>query len=703
MKLVTINNVLYSGRRGGGVFRGIADDDKEYRFVGNSLVMPRPPIEGEVWLIEGNIRKHPEYGPQVEIDWAKLEKPSGRLIVHSISQSKLFQGIGIKRVERLWEKHGERIYSLLDAGDPTPFKDDIGPDLADVLIDGWKQMSAVSEVYKWLDENGIPVRLAFDLMSVYPQDLILQLEENPFKILAFTNWEKANVLARSLGFADDDDLRFFAAADAVNYQRAINDHTWTERTEFVRHLGKLLDCSEPTAFKAYDVALHKGAVQEIADGVQGRGPGSMEAFIASQVMDMIHGRYKTSQMTFRARRGDKFFSTFFKNYAQNHNLNLNQEQRDAVELSLTSPFGLITGGAGVGKTTVLHAVVEAAKLLNEELYMMAFTGRAARRMEETSGHPASTIHSFCNKVDDCQIHLEQGEPIIIIDEASMIDLPTMFRICLRMQPGCKLIMVGDPGQLPPIGFGIVFHAFCNDAKIPKVELTEIHRQAAETGIPQVANNIRLGILPDLPVYKGHGSGVSFLDCPFDNITGTVLDVVDALGGFDKAQILSPLKRGKSGTIAINQLAHEFEVAGASQYQGYALGEPVIWLNNDYELGLMNGSLGKVTAINSDKLNILWNPEGDIEIRDVGDLDYAYCITVHKSQGSEFPHVIVPVFDSRLLDRTLLYTAVTRAKQQVVLVGDRKAFEKAVMSPGNASRRETAMHVHLSLFNEKMIS
>jgi exodeoxyribonuclease V alpha subunit len=339
--------------------------------------------------------------------------------------------------------------------------------------------------------------------------------------------------------------------------------------------------------------------------------------------------------------------------------------------------------------------VEAAKLFNEDLFMVAFTGRAARRMEETSGYPASTIHSFCNKVDGGQIHLEHGEPTIIIDEASMIDLSTMFSICLRMQPGCKLIMVGDPGQLPPIGFGIVFHAFCNDVKIPKVELTEIHRQAAATGIPHVAQNIRRGILPDLSMYKGYGSGVSFLECPFDDITGTLMDVVDSLGGFDKAQILSPLKRGKSGTNAINQLAHEFEAAGKPQYQGFAPGEPVIWLHNDYELGLMNGSLGRVMEINNN-LNICWNSEGNIEVSDVGDLDYAYGITVHKSQGSEFPRIVVPVFDSRLLDRTLLYTAVTRAKQQVVLVGDKKAFKKAVMSPGNASRRETAMHIHFEV-------
>ncbi len=694
MKLVTVQKVIYAGKHGGGVFRGISEDLIEYRFIGNAMVLPRPPIDGEVWLVNGFIRKHPTHGKQVEIEWAKLEKPSGRLIIHAIAKSRLFPGIGINRAKHLWERHGDRLYGLLDAGNTNPFVDILGPDLSEVLIDGWKQLARTSEVFAWLDENGIPIKLANDLMTVYPSDLIQQIEENPYRILAFTNWEKANTLARSLGFLEDCELRFFAAADALNYKRIVNNHTWTTRNEFIEGMQNLLNCSNEIALKAYDVALNKGAIDEIADGVQGRGPGSMESLIASQIKTTISGQYHNAQMSLKVRPNDHFFNSLFKEYFKKYKLDLNQQQRDAVELSLSSSFGLITGGAGVGKTTVLHAVAEAAKMLNEQLYLIAFTGRAARRMEEASGHPASTIHSFCKKIDDGKINLEHEEPIIIIDESSMIDLPTMFRICLRLQPGCRMIMVGDPGQLPPIGFGVVFHVFCENTRIPQIKLTEIHRQAAETGIPQIAYDIRSGICPKLNSFEGLGSGVSFIDCEFDNITGTIMDVVDSLGGFEEAQILSSLKRGKSGTETINRLAHEFETAGKQHCMGFAPGEPVIWLQNDYDIGLMNGSMGVVNEAVDESLKIHWDPEGNIDIYDITDLDHAYSITVHKAQGSQFGRVIVPVFNSKLLDRALLYTAITRAQYQVVLIGDRNAFNTAVVEQPNTSLRQTAMNYHM---------
>ena len=248
----------------------------------------------------------------------------------------------------------------------------------------------------------------------------------------------------------------------------------------------------------------------------------------------------------------------------------------------------------------------------------------------------------------------------------------------------------------------MFHVFCENARIPKIELTEIHRQAAETGIPQIAYDIRSGICPKLNSFEGLGSGVSFIDCEFDNITGTIMDVVDSLGGFEEAQILSSLKRGKSGTETINRLAHEFETAGKQQCMGFAPGEPVIWLQNDYDIGLMNGSMGVVNDVVDDvvdeSLKIHWNPEGNIDIYDVTDLDHAYSITVHKAQGSQFSRVIVPVFHSKLLDRALLYTAITRAQYQVVLIGDRNAFNTAVVEQPNTSLRQTAMNYHMEAYS-----
>jgi exodeoxyribonuclease V alpha subunit len=195
-----------------------------------------------------------------------------------------------------------------------------------------------------------------------------------------------------------------------------------------------------------------------------------------------------------------------------------------VFLSLSSPLSLICGGAGVGKTTVLHAIFEAAKPLGVQIYMMALSGRAARRMSEATGHPAMTITAFLKAIDNGMIDLD-CEPTLAIDESSMVDLATMYRILNRIKPGCKLLMIGDPGQLPPIGFGIVFHCFCETEDIPQVELTEIHRQAAETGIPLVSQAVRNGLTPNLFKYEGKGLGISFVECQKEKIADTVLDIV----------------------------------------------------------------------------------------------------------------------------------------------------------------------------------
>jgi exodeoxyribonuclease V alpha subunit len=316
-------------------------------------------------------------------------------------------------------------------------------------------------------------------------------------------------------------------------------------------------------------------------------------------------------------------------------------------------------------------------------------------MEEATGRPAKTIASWLRAVDAGTVTLDT-EPTIAIDESSMLDLPNTYRILRRLQPGCRLLFLGDPGQLPPIGFGIVFHAMVQETAIPRVHLTEIMRQAASTGIPQASCEIREGRVPPLDDYRGNGNGITFIDCKREEIANTVLDVVNDLGGVARCKVVSATKNGPAGVNAINDTFHELLSPGKPQLYGYAVGEPVIWLRNDYDLDLLNGSLGTVVRADQE-LIIDWEGVGQavVEPSLLQDLNLAYAITVHKSQGTQFPTVVAPIYQSRLLDRTLLYTAVTRAQFQVVLVGDRRAFERAVLNPPNPSLRQTAFHVHLA--------
>lgn len=693
---MTVNKVIAAGAQGGAIFSGTTEDESSHRFIASWEVMSRAPVPGETWCIEGVHRHHPKYGPQVEVHKASLQRPSGRLVIAMIARSSAFSGIGEVKARQLWDHFGEDLYRYLNAGSPEPFIEIIGDQLASVLIEGWKTASTESAVYAWLDRHGAPLWLARKLIDIYDDGVVDKLEENPYRLLAFTNWKTADTLARSMGVGLEDNRRLVAATDACVYQRLQFAHTWAEHSVFRNGIRKVLGCSDSIAEKAVSLAIEENSIIQTGDGVQGLGPASMEQFIASRIHAMLAGEFEAPQSSIRMKPENGFLQRFFKGYHERHGITLNAAQQEAVSLALTSPVGTICGGAGVGKTTVLRAILEAAAPLGAQFHMMALSGRAARRMSEATGRPAMTIAAFITGVDAGLIDLH-CEPTIAIDEASMLDLPIMYRLLRRLEPGCKLLFIGDHGQLPPIGFGVVFHALVEFEEIPQVELTEIHRQAAHTGIPQVSQRVRNGVVPELKPYSGKGAGVSFVECPKTAIADKVLDIVHELGGISASQIISPLKSGAVGTRSINHLFHGLLTQGKERYHGFSVGEPVIWLVNNYDLGLMNGSLGIVKAIEGNGLRVAWD-EGEIVIGedDIEDMDLAYAITVHKAQGSQWERVVVPVFESRLLDRTLLYTAVTRAQSQVVLVGDRSAFEKAVVEISNASRRETAMLRHLFL-------
>ena len=334
----------------------------------------------------------------------------------------------------------------------------------------------------------------------------------------------------------------------------------------------------------------------------------------------------------------------------------------------------------------------------KNIKVITIDGKVTLRGPVHSEQEKMTVASIAEKiaaVDAEKIPLDT-EPTIAIDESSMLDLPTTYRILRRLQPGCRLLLLGDLGQLPPIGFGLVFHAAVRESAIPQVELTEIMRQAASTGIPQTSREIREGRVPRLDDYQGLGHGVTFIDCHEDAIADTILDVVNDLGGVDKSKVVGATKNGPAGVKTINHAFQQLLSLGKPRLHGFAVGEPVIWLRNDYDLNLLNGSLGTVVCADQE-LVVDWDEEGEKVMNPalLGDMDLAYAITTHKAQGSQFPRVVIPVYRSKILDRNLLYTAVTRAQSQVVLVGDREAYEMAIRNPPNPSRRQTAMGTHLA--------
>ena len=307
-----------------------------------------------------------------------------------------------------------------------------------------------------------------------------------------------------------------------------------------------------------------------------------------------------------------------------------------------------------------------------------------------------TIARFLRRsADRSDVQLGPGS-IVVIDEASMIDLPTLWRVLKRLGEA-TLMLSGDPAQLPPIGFGLTFHVLVDHSETPKTVLDRVLRQSAKTGIPAVAHSIRIGNPPNLQPFLGLSPGVSFVDAAPSDAVRTILDLGARLAadGMRRghAQIIAPIKGGPAGVAAINARFHALRREmrpKAPLFPGRAdimEGDPIIWTRNDHERDLMNGSMGRIVEIEGERIRaVIDDIERVLGPSDGQFLELAYAISVHKAQGSQWPVVVVPIFASRILDRTLVYTAATRATNQVIFVGDGSALDAAIAAPPRALQR-----------------
>lgn len=397
---------------------------------------------------------------------------------------------------------------------------------------------------------------------------------------------------------------------------------------------------------------------------------------------------------------------------------LNDAQRVAVNTSFTNRFSIITGGAGVGKTTVLKALYKALDRLGKPRFQMALSGRAAARMTEATQESATTIAGFLrNATED-----DMGEsPVVIIDEASMLDVVTFYKLTQKLPSGTHLVLVGDPFQLPPIGAGLVFHVLCQLAAIPVTRLTEVKRQAKGSEIPAAASAIREGEWPGFS--SAEGAEVVFLPCPETEIISETMRLYEM--DKDNTQILAATRSSPyAGVETINRLCHLRYVAsarpllatsedtGAVEQTGFCEGDLLIYTANDWGRNLQNGRLGRLLTVFNEPIKVntgteekpVWRlalAQADFEgarhylfESDIDLIQHAYAITVHKSQGSQFRRVIIPVVKSKVLDRTFVYTALTRAQVQVIFIGDAEAVREAITLPPRAFSRQVGLKAML---------
>lgn len=576
-----------------------------------------------------------------------------------------------------------------------------------MLVEGWAALDADSRVFRWLARRGFPTALARKLIDIYGQldmpegaeadaalkgRVVWHLGDDPYRMLAFAPWAQVDAAALRMGAPYDDPRRLMGAVEAVLAERLKEHDTWVSPALLRAETGRLLGASRDTAAGAIERALDGGVIVRHAGGYQGPGSYIMERFVDWTVAEMVQGRFLADQGRLRREVTRDEVESIVHEFERSEGYSLSVEQRAAVWMASTEPLSIIVGGPGVGKTTVLKAIHGVGEAFDHCIHQIALSGRAAQRMAEATGRPASTIAAFMLRVEKGEVKLND-EPLVIVDESSMVELATLYRLLRGFEPGVRLLLVGDPGQLPPIGFGLTFHVIASDDRIARTMLTLVQRQTQESGIPAVCGAIREGTVPEIGTFSGKGRGVCFIEVGPEQVSDTVIDVVQRLGGIDQVQVIGAVKGRAGGISEINGRLHAIMAIGRRGCGArFSEGEPIIAMRNDYDVGVMNGELGIV--LNSDG-------KGGLQCRfDSGNkhipgcylphLELAYGITCHKAQGSQFSRVIVVVTKSRILDRALLLTAVSRAREQVILIGDRNTFEAAVIAPPSPWRRNVGL-------------
>lgn len=724
-----VTSVRSRGSSGGAIFAGKTDDGQAFVVVVNHKLLPNSSAvsKGQLWLVEGDLRQRASVvdgyrlvEQQIEASDARLERPSGRNVVQWIAECKDCIGIGEVKAKRLYDRFGPELFVHIDSQNTTVLAEVVGQEAAMALCEAF-EVHDIAQTLVWLDKLNVSRKIGVAVTGFYGNQAKVRVEANPYVLISFeARWQAVDEFAtQTLGVADDDNRRLEAAVEEVLYRGLKLGHTCLPQSRIRDNLRDLLG-SALLAQKALDAGKASSRIRMTDDSWQLAGVYMIERYVADRLLAMHRGCDDEGQgVLFAVASVDAdSVEESLAIYEGMKGFTLSKEQRDAVRTSASSRVSLILGGAGTGKTTVLQALCLTLERAHPGLviYQFALAGRAAQRMTEATGKESLTIAGALMGDE-----IVPGS-LILIDEMSMVDALLMNRLLRRIPQGVRLVLVGDPSQLPPIGPGLVLHALAGHPEIPQVELKVPQRQTAMSGIPKVAEAIREHREPTWAMYQGVGSGVSFVSCKPMELDATVKEIYLALGGdgthFD-AEILSTLKRGNGSTEFLNAALHDRFHGGDEPVRSLdrefglvneviagrislSVGDLVMYTKNNYTLGLRNGSLGRIlrAMIPSTEESACCVAEFDgieyeLNADQVQALVHAYAITVHKSQGSQFQRVIVPITKSQLLDQALVYTAVTRGVEQVVLVGDKEAAVKAICSPAHASRRHTMLAAFLA--------
>ncbi len=681
---------------------------------------------GESLRLRGHWRSHPQYGRQFEVEAYETVLPATIQGIRRYLGSGLIKGIGPRMAERIVDHFGQATLQVIEeAPGRLAEVSGLGPKRTAMITSAWEEQQAIKEVMVFLQGVGVSTSLAVRIYKTYRDEAIGVVRREPYRLAADVwgiGFKTADQIAQRLGIPHDSPERIKAGLQFALSEASEDGHCFLPETELVARAARLLDVDAERARRCLEELIaERGVVAGPLPGttaspdaaaLMGRAVWLMplhraEAALAGGLLRVLHApadRLEVFQEVDWAAALDWL--------RRSSGVTLAPEQEAGVRLALTERVAVLTGGPGCGKSYTVRAIVALARAKRAKILLAAPTGRAAKRLSELAGLQAATLHRLLQLRPGGDAAFDRDRPLdadlVVVDEASMLDVLLANKLVKAVPSGAHLLVVGDVDQLPSVGAGEVLRDLLAGG-LPRVRLTRVFRQAQQSGVVTNAHRINAG---QQPVTRGLADFFLFAEEDPEPVADLVVDVVAnrlprhfGLDPRRDVQVLCPMHRGPAGAGALNErlqaaLTPAREGLAERRFGGrvYRVGDKVMQVRNNYDkgtAGVFNGAVGVVTALSLEDAELRVVLDEDEEVGygfdELDELTHAYAVSVHRSQGSEYPCVVVPLVMGAwlMLQRNLLYTAVTRAKQIGVLVGSRRALAKAVRTEG-AGRRYTAL-------------
>ncbi|MGW2149479.1 SF1B family DNA helicase RecD2 [Nonomuraea bangladeshensis] len=703
----SVEQLVYVREDSYTVARMSADGEPGFVATGRALAGVQP---GETLRLHGEWGRHARHGRRFAVSGCERVTPSSVRAIRIYLGSGLVRGIGPRLAHAIVEHFGEATLKVIDA-EPDRLTEvvNIGPLRQAQIVEAWREQKAIAALMVTLQGLGVSPLLAAKIYQAFGQDADEVLATDPYRLIGRVRgiaFRVADRIALQSGVPERSPQRVRAALlDRLEAAGSRDGHCYLPVAALVRETAELIEQDQDLVHPQLDALV---AERRLAVETSPAQPGQLVAYakhvhareqaLATHLARLLRAR---STLPLRAFREDD---------------SLHDDQRAAVTMALTSTVAVITGGPGVGKSHTVRAIATAVRQAGGTVTLAAPTGKAAKRLSELTGLPAMTVHRMLAQQPDPEPGTLFDErpsraDLIVVDEVSMLDLHLATRLVAAVPSGSHLLLIGDSDQLPSIGPGDVLADLLRVPGVPRIQLTHVFRQAGGSGIVEAAHRIRAGRMPVTP---GRG-GFWFeeLDDPAQvaqRVAHLAMVAIPRKQGVEpsQVQVLCPMRKGETGATALGRLIQDRLNPAADDkpehWSGatvFRVGDRVMPIRNNYDKGVFNGETGTVTAVTPAERTITIRTDDGESVAygfdELDDLTHAYAISVHRSQGSEYPFVVAPVVAESggiMLRRKLLYTLVTRARAWVVLVGQREALELAVHRIG--ARRNTGLARRLAL-------